>query len=79
MPAASMTEAFRGGIDNVGSGKFDIPCLRIHSAKFIAASWRLLEGFGGAGVPPDWSLSHVAEADLNAGDWRAPPEALPLS
>jgi hypothetical protein len=62
-----MTDTFPGGSDSVGSGKFDTPCARMHSANLTIASWRLFDGFGGV-LLSGCNLSHVVDADLNAGD-----------
>src|ERR1019366_7441459 len=53
---------------NVGSGGVGTPCLRMHCALAIAASF-WLSGIGGLGaLPPASSLSHDWSADWKAGD-----------
>ena len=78
MPATAMTGTLPGGSDSVGSGKFDTPCLRMHSANLTIASWRLLDGFGGGVLPPGCNFSQVVDADVNAGDCGLSWGLLPL-
>jgi hypothetical protein len=63
-------------LGNVGSGKLGTPCLRMHCALVIAASFWLSGSGNPSLLPPGSSFLHDCWADWNAGDCLSRLEGL---